>query len=95
MCIRDSYYAINDRAAGRRVIELELMTVDQHNQIPEDEEMCIRDRHSTALKVEVFSSRGRRRGEDVAFHAAENVNRLVRNYLQAVPNGGQAAFRAI
>jgi uncharacterized membrane protein len=39
-----AYYAINDRAAGRRVIELELMTVDQHNQMPEDEEITAADR---------------------------------------------------
>jgi len=39
-----AYYAINDRAAGRRVIELDLMTVDQHNQMPEDEEVTAADR---------------------------------------------------
>jgi uncharacterized membrane protein len=39
-----AYYAINDRAAGRRVIELELMTADQHNQMPEDEEITAADR---------------------------------------------------
>jgi uncharacterized membrane protein len=39
-----AYYAINDRAAGRRVIELDLMTAEQHNQIPEDEEITAADR---------------------------------------------------
>ncbi len=39
-----AYYAINDRAAGRRVIELDLMTVEQHNQMPEDEEITAADR---------------------------------------------------
>lgn len=39
-----AYYAINDRAAGRRVIELELMTTDQHNQMPEDEDVTAADR---------------------------------------------------
>ena len=39
-----AYYAINDRAAGRRVIELELMTVEQHNNVPEDEEITAADR---------------------------------------------------
>ena len=39
-----AYYAINDRAAGRRVIELNLMTVEQHNQMPEDEEITAADR---------------------------------------------------
>jgi uncharacterized membrane protein len=39
-----AYYAINDRAAGRRVIELELMTPEQRNQLPEDEEVTAADR---------------------------------------------------
>jgi uncharacterized membrane protein len=39
-----AYYAINDRAAGRRVVELDLMTADQHNQMPEDEEITAADR---------------------------------------------------
>ncbi|MCK9909210.1 DUF1254 domain-containing protein [Microbacteriaceae bacterium K1510] len=39
-----AYYAINDRAAGRRVIELDLMTVDQHNQMPEEEDVTAADR---------------------------------------------------
>ncbi len=39
-----AYYAINDRAAGRRVIELDLMTTDQRSQLPEDEEVTAADR---------------------------------------------------
>ena len=39
-----AYYAINDRAAGRRVIELEWMTPAQHEQVPEDEEITAADR---------------------------------------------------
>jgi uncharacterized membrane protein len=39
-----AYYAINDRAAGRRVIELDLMTTAQHEQVPEDEEVTAADR---------------------------------------------------
>jgi uncharacterized membrane protein len=39
-----AYYAINDRAAGRRVIELNLMTTEQHNQMPEDEDITAADR---------------------------------------------------
>lgn len=39
-----AYYAINDRAAGRRVIELELMTSAQRAQLPEDEEVTAADR---------------------------------------------------
>ncbi|MGH6664817.1 MAG: DUF1254 domain-containing protein [Pseudolabrys sp.] len=39
-----AYYAINDRAAGRRVIELSLMTTEQHSQMPEDEEITAADR---------------------------------------------------
>jgi uncharacterized membrane protein len=39
-----AYYAINDRAAGRRVIELDLMTTDQRNQLPDNEEITAADR---------------------------------------------------
>jgi uncharacterized membrane protein len=39
-----AYYAINDRAAGRRVIELDLMTSEQRSQLPEDEEVTAADR---------------------------------------------------
>ncbi|HVY00872.1 MAG TPA: DUF1254 domain-containing protein [Pseudorhodoplanes sp.] len=39
-----AYYAINDRAAGRRVIELDLMTAAQRAQLPEDEEITAADR---------------------------------------------------
>ncbi len=39
-----AYYAINDRAAGRRVIELELMTQAQRAQLPDDEEITAADR---------------------------------------------------
>ena len=39
-----AYYAINDRAAGRRVVELELMTAEQRNQMPEDEDITAADR---------------------------------------------------
>jgi uncharacterized membrane protein len=38
------YYAINDRAAGRRVIELDLMTAAQRNALPDDEEVTAADR---------------------------------------------------
>jgi uncharacterized membrane protein len=43
---RDSvaYYAINDRAAGRRAIELDLMTPSQHAQVPEEEDVTAADR---------------------------------------------------
>ena len=39
-----AYYAINDRSAGRRVIELDLMTEAQHAELPEDEEITAADR---------------------------------------------------
>jgi uncharacterized membrane protein len=39
-----AYYAINDRAAGRRAIELDLMTVQQHNDMPEEEDVTAADR---------------------------------------------------
>jgi len=39
-----AYYAINDRAAGRRVIELDLMTEQQHSDMPEEEDVTAADR---------------------------------------------------
>ena len=39
-----AYYAINDRAAGRRTIELDLMTTAQRAELPEDEEVTAADR---------------------------------------------------
>ena len=39
-----AYYAINDRAAGRRAIELDLMTAEQHAQVPEEEDVTAADR---------------------------------------------------
>jgi len=39
-----AYYAINDRAAGRKAIELDLMTADQHAQVPEEEDVTAADR---------------------------------------------------
>ena len=39
-----AYYAINDRAAGRRVIELDLMTAAQRGALPENEEITAADR---------------------------------------------------
>jgi uncharacterized membrane protein len=39
-----AYYAINDRAAGRRSIELDLMTTKQRNDLPDDEEVTAADR---------------------------------------------------
>src|SRR5690606_23410443 len=39
-----AYYAINDRAAGRRAIELDLMTVEQREELPDDENVTAADR---------------------------------------------------
>jgi uncharacterized membrane protein len=39
-----AYYAINDRSAGRRIIELDLMTPEQRAELPEDEEVTAADR---------------------------------------------------
>jgi len=39
-----AYYGINDRAAGRRTIELYLMTTAQHEAMPEDTEVTAADR---------------------------------------------------
>lgn len=39
-----AYYAINDRAAGRRIIELDLMTTQQRGELPDDDEVTAADR---------------------------------------------------
>jgi len=39
-----AYYAINDRSAGRRVIELYLMSEDQKADLPENEDITAADR---------------------------------------------------
>src|SRR3974390_487530 len=39
-----AYYAINARSAGRKVIELDLMTEAQHNDLPEEEDVTAADR---------------------------------------------------
>jgi uncharacterized membrane protein len=39
-----AYYAINDRSAGKKVIELDLMTEAQHNDLPEEEDVTAADR---------------------------------------------------
>jgi uncharacterized membrane protein len=39
-----AYYAINDRAAGKRSIELDLMTSKQREDLPDDEEVTAADR---------------------------------------------------
>jgi uncharacterized membrane protein len=39
-----AYYAINDRSAGRRQIELLLMTSEQHSDLPEEEDVTSADR---------------------------------------------------
>ncbi len=49
-----AYYAINDRAAGRRAIELDLMTEEQHAQVPEEENVTAADR----LIIELPTQRG-------------------------------------
>ena len=63
-----AYYAINDRAAGRRVIELDLMTAAQHEQVPEDEEITAADRLIVELPDTHWSDRhpgdGARAGTD-------------------------------
>lgn len=39
-----AFYAINDRSAGRRTIELDLMTTPQRNDLPEEEDVTAADR---------------------------------------------------
>ena len=49
-----AYYGINDRAAGRRTIELYLMTTAQREQIPDEEDVTAADR----LIIEAPSTTG-------------------------------------
>ena len=49
-----AHYAITDKAAGRRIIELDLMTQKQRSQLPEDEDVTAADR----LIVESPSTNG-------------------------------------
>jgi uncharacterized membrane protein len=39
-----AFYALNDRAAGRRIIEVELMTPAQRSELPDDEDVTAADR---------------------------------------------------
>jgi uncharacterized membrane protein len=39
-----AYYSINDRSAGHRIVELDLMTPDQHAELPTDENITAADR---------------------------------------------------
>jgi uncharacterized membrane protein len=39
-----AYYAINDRAAGRHTIDLDLMTAAEHAEMPEEEDVTAADR---------------------------------------------------
>ena len=39
-----AFYAVNDRSAGRRTIELDLMTTPQRNDLPEEEDVTAADR---------------------------------------------------
>ncbi len=72
-----SYYAINDRAAGRRVIELDLMTSAQRSTLPDDEEVTAADR----LIVESPTSTGLIMVRALAPEAG--VMPVVRNSLNA------------
>lgn len=47
-----AYYAINDRAAGKQSIELDLMTTKQRNALPQDEEVTAADRLIVELPTE-------------------------------------------
>jgi uncharacterized membrane protein len=49
-----AYYGINDRAAGRRTIELFLMTTAQREAIPDEEDVTAADR----LIIEAPSATG-------------------------------------
>jgi uncharacterized membrane protein len=72
-----AYYAINDRAAGRRIIELDLMTSAQRSTLPDDEEVTAADR----LIVESPTSTGLIMVRALAPEAG--VMPVVRNSLNA------------
>ncbi len=83
-----AYYAINDRAAGRRTIELELMTPDQRAELPDDEEVTAADRlivefsdhnrpdrNSGSRARARADARGARCSRGGTLHAAERAGR--------------------
>ena len=57
-----AYYAINDRAAGRRIIELDLMTTAQRAELPEDEDVTAADRLIVESPTQHRPDRGARAG---------------------------------
>ena len=64
-----AYYAINDRAAGRHSIELDLMTPDQHAALPEEEDVTAADRLIIDVAVGDGPDRIARPGAGARAHA--------------------------
>ena len=78
-----AYYAINDRAAGRRVIELDLMTTKQREEMPDDEEVTAADR----LIVEIPDPHRSHRRPGVLARAKLVAGRRRRAARRAMPAG--------
>ncbi len=81
-----SYYAINDRAAGRRTIELDLMTPEQRGQMPEDEEVTAADR----LIVEFADAHGADRAAGARARAGIDADGARRAGSGSVPGAAGA-----
>ena len=82
-----AYYAINDRAAGRRVIELDLMTTAQREQLPEEEDVTAADR----LIVESPSETGLIAIRALAPGAGADAEGASRGRRRKLPPTAQAA----
>ena len=76
-----AYYAINDRAAGRRVIELDLMTAEQRSELPDDEEVTAADR----LIVELPTQHRLDRDPGAGARAGLMPARAARSLQRALP----------
>jgi uncharacterized membrane protein len=80
-----AYYAINDRSAGRKVIELDLMTEAQHGELPEDEDVTAADRLISRARPDAASPgfAGRRKLQGADRTAGQAGGRAVGEALSA------------
>ena len=85
-----AYYAINDRAAGRRLIELDLMTAAQRAELPEDEDVTAADRLIVESPSDDRPDRDARAGAG-AWADAGRARRSRHGALQAGAAGARSA----
>ena len=83
-----AYYAINDRAAGRRAIELDLMTPEQHADLPEEQDVTAADR----LIIELAHNDRADRAAGAGAGARINGDGAPRARRCAVPRGAAATI---